>query len=199
MLSRVAPAPVGSGVSVRALPPASFKRLAATCDHYLSKGGGYEGPASRYLFDLAHEVKALLEPLQREEAFKRERLRHLEEITASWNEIFGGQPGEKARTPHGMLRTLQAQQQAIDSLSAELQAARAAAEDTEQRCRQTVAAYHQQFQEELDRQARQHAAELERRGSFSPVEAELQAALQLRLRDDSRRMLASLRPLADAV
>ena len=54
---RVAPAPLISGMSRRSLPAASFQQLSLVCDHFLGKGAGYEGPASRLLFDLAHEIK----------------------------------------------------------------------------------------------------------------------------------------------
>ena len=54
---RVAPAPLITGFSRRSLPAASFQQLALVCDHFLAKGAGYEGPASRLLFDLAREIK----------------------------------------------------------------------------------------------------------------------------------------------
>ena len=57
IMDRIAPAPVSSGISRRVLPAASFQQLSATCDHWLAKGSGYEGPASRCLFDLASEIK----------------------------------------------------------------------------------------------------------------------------------------------
>ena len=87
MPTRIAPAPIASGISVRKLPAASVDQIAKTCDHWLAKGGGdYGHPATRRLFEMAHEVKALLEPLQVEERRKDTRLHHLEEILAQWNE-----------------------------------------------------------------------------------------------------------------
>jgi hypothetical protein len=85
--ARVAPAPVASGISFRKLPPASIQSIGSCVDHYLSKcQGSYEHPAARWLFECAHDVKALAEPLRAEEARKNERLRHLEDMLSQWNE-----------------------------------------------------------------------------------------------------------------
>ena len=68
---RIPPAPIASGLSVRKLPKASVEQIARTCDHWLGKTqGGYEHPSTRYLFEMAHELKALIEPLRAEEARK---------------------------------------------------------------------------------------------------------------------------------
>ena len=68
--SRIAPAPISRGMSVRKLPRASYDEIEGVCNHYLAKtGGAYDGPASRAVFDLAHEVKALLAPAQEEVGF----------------------------------------------------------------------------------------------------------------------------------
>ena len=92
VLSRIAPAPISRGMSVRKLPRASYDEIEGVCNHYLAKvcaqrerapplasppltprplhtqtGGAYDGPASRAVFDLAHEVKALLAPAQEED------------------------------------------------------------------------------------------------------------------------------------
>lgn len=87
MPTRIAPAPIGSGVSVRKQPVASIDQIAKTCEHWLAKSGGdYSHPATRHMFEMSHELKALIEPLRAEEARKDARLHHLEEIMAQWNE-----------------------------------------------------------------------------------------------------------------
>lgn len=85
--TRLAPAPVASGISFRKLPPASVRSVGSCVEHWLSKcAGDYEHPAARWLFECCHEVKALLEPLRQEEARKATRLHHLEEMLSQWNE-----------------------------------------------------------------------------------------------------------------
>ena len=72
---------------MRTLPVASVDQIAKTCDFWLAKSSGdYGHPSTRHLFELAHELKALIEPLRAEELRKDTRLHHLEEMLAQWNE-----------------------------------------------------------------------------------------------------------------
>ena len=89
--TRMPPAPIASGISARKLPTASITQIGTTCDHWLAKsaGSGYGHPAQRGMFEMAHELKALIGPLRQEEARKDTRLRHLEEMMAQFNEVFG--------------------------------------------------------------------------------------------------------------
>ena len=48
--------------------------------------GDYSHPATRHIFEMARELKALIVPLQAEENRRATRTRHLEEIMAQWNE-----------------------------------------------------------------------------------------------------------------
>ena len=85
--SRTAPAPLITGVSRRKLPAATVSAMGDCIDHWLSKcQGEYEHPAQRWLFEMAHELKALIEPLRAEEYRKAVRLRHMEQMLSSWNE-----------------------------------------------------------------------------------------------------------------
>lgn len=89
MPTRIAPAPIGSGVSVRKLPVASVDQLHAVTEHWLAKSGGdYGHPATRHMFEMGYELQALIEPIRAEEARKDARLFHLEEIMAQWNEVI---------------------------------------------------------------------------------------------------------------
>jgi len=88
VLPRVSPHPISSGISFRSLPPPNYYELEKVCDHYLGKAQGvYETPASRYLFELAHEVKGLLGPLRHEEDRLRARVTHLEMLMRQWTEV----------------------------------------------------------------------------------------------------------------
>ncbi|KAL1508666.1 hypothetical protein AB1Y20_004762 [Prymnesium parvum] len=130
--SRVAPHPISSGLSVRALPETSFDQLSKVCDFWLLKGAGYDGPASRCLFELGHEIKALLQPLQQEEYRRKRRVQHLEQMMLQWIEVFGDSDGEslrtgeeKIRSPLAMMQMLQAQARQIQDLTDQLEHARA--------------------------------------------------------------------------
>ena len=85
---RVAPRPASSGISFRSLPLPNYHELSKVCDHYLAKAQGkYDSRASRLLFDLAHEIKGLLEPLISEEQRLRARVSHLEQLMFQWTEV----------------------------------------------------------------------------------------------------------------
>ena len=119
--SRIAPAPISRGMSVRKLPRASYDEIEGVCNHYLAKtGGAYDGPASRAVFDLAHEVKALLAPAQEEEGRRCARVRHLENLMLEWEEVFG--QGSSALTPAVVVEQLRAQSAEIGQLRARLAA-----------------------------------------------------------------------------
>ena len=88
VLARVAPRPVSSGISFRQLPPANYFELQKVLDHYLEKAKGeYTCKASRHLFDMAHEIKGLLEPLCSEDRQIRTRVAYLETLMRQWTEV----------------------------------------------------------------------------------------------------------------
>lgn len=160
--SRVAPAPVSSGVSFRSLPPATFTQIATTCDHWLGKAAGdYASPASRWLFEMAHEVKALLEPLREEEARKARRLFHLEQLLAQWNEVFGNSGEGELASPKALAVALREQSATIERLSSELESARTVGAAAEARCLDVLQQHHRAHGEELRRMAERHQQEIE--------------------------------------
>tara|TARA_B110001452_G_C15218180_1_gene422344 strand:- start:1220 stop:1780 length:561 start_codon:yes stop_codon:yes gene_type:complete len=154
--TRVAPHPVGSGISHRSLPPASIDAIVEICDHHVARSAGrYAGPVSRHLFDMANEVKGLLGPLKLEDTRRRARVFHLEQMLRSWSEVFGdgGSPGE-------MAQRMQEQDEEIDSLKQQLLDEREATRRMEGDCRQTLAQHLRAHQDELLRLEARHASEL---------------------------------------
>lgn len=163
--SRVAPAPTASGISFRTndLPRVSHRQIAATCDHFLTKcRGDYAAPASRWLFELCHEVKALLAPLFAEEQTTRARLQHLESLLYQWNEVFGAPRDDDLVSPAALAKALKEQKAANERLRADAEAASFAAIATERRCLEALAQHHRAHAQERERIAEQHAAELQR-------------------------------------
>lgn len=115
--SRVAPAPVGSGISFRKLPPPSHEAILASCQHWLSRSrGNYEHPSQRHLFMLAHEVSSLLAPLRAEHNATRARLNHLEAILLQWSEVFGAPAEGKLASPAALASELRSSQSTNESL-----------------------------------------------------------------------------------
>jgi len=63
---RVGPKGVSSGLSFRSLPSPSLKAISDVCDHYENKcSGKYTSLASRYVFQMAHEIRTQIEALQK--------------------------------------------------------------------------------------------------------------------------------------
>lgn len=161
--TRVAPSPIGSGISMRRLPPPSHEAIFASVDHWLGKArGNYEAPSSRWLFMMAHEVKALLEPLRATYATTLSRMRHLETILLQWNEVFGSPTQEKLASPAALAQELRSYQSTNAQLRSELQEARQFAELAERRCLETLRQHHAAHSAELQREREKHAAEVER-------------------------------------
>ena len=155
--SRIAPAPISRGMSVRKLPRASYDEIEGVCNHYLAKtGGAYDGPASRAVFDLAHEVKALLAPAQAEEGRRRARVRHLENLMLEWEEVFG--QGSSALTPAVVVEQLRAQSAEIAQLRARLAATEEYAVAAEAEWERVLAGHHHQHRLELERAHAQFGA-----------------------------------------
>lgn len=110
--TRTAPAPLLSGMSRRKMPPASVAAISSCVDHWMSKcTSEYEHPAQRWLFEMGHEVQALLKPLLAEEARKDARLKHLEQLLSQWNEcatpraLWWTRPRTQLATPDPSLAT----------------------------------------------------------------------------------------------
>ena len=112
-------------------------------------GGAYDGPASRAVFDLAHEVKALLAPAQEEEGRRRARVRHLENLMLEWEEVFG--QGSSALTPAVVVEQLRAQSAEIAQLRARLAATEEYAVAAEAEWERVLAGHHHQHRLELER------------------------------------------------
>jgi hypothetical protein len=162
-IPRVAPRPITTDMSFRAVPEASFTQISKVCDHWLAKSKGYHGPASRNLFEMAHEIKALLEPLSIEEARRHRRLKHLEALMVQWDEVFGqGYEGDaRLRTPLSLWQALHDQDARIAALEAELHEAYKAYTVCEENCRENLARHNRAHCEEGTRQAMRHAEALE--------------------------------------
>lgn len=160
---RVSPSPVGSGISFRKLPPASHESIMASCDHWLSKAqGNYEAPSARWLFMLAHEVKALLEPLRKEHAATCARLRHLESVLLQWTEVFDPASGSGLASPAALASQLKSQQSTNAQLREALQKAHEVTAAGERRCLELLRQHHEAHAQERERERDRHAAELER-------------------------------------
>lgn len=164
--TRIAPVEVASGISLRPedMPRTSLRQIARTCDHYLDKlRGDYTSKASRLLFELVHDVKVLLQPLDQEDSRTFARLQHLEGILAQWHEVFGAPSNDMDLvSPASLAAALQEQKSANDQLRAEAKAAISSAAAMERRCLETLALHHKAHAQERDRLVEQHAATIAR-------------------------------------
>ena len=161
--TRVPPAPIASGISHRKLPPASISQIAKCVEHWTAKAqGDYTHPSTRWMFEMSHEVKALLEPMRAEERRKDARLRHLEELLAQWNEVFGGPGVGELASPVALAQALHEQKETNQRLNDELSEVRRVASFTEQRCMQILAQHHQAHAACIEREAVRHAEEIAR-------------------------------------
>ena len=160
---RIAPAPVGSGISIRTLPIASFQKIAACADHWLAKcQGDYSHPATRWVFEMANEVKALLGPLRAEELRRMERLQYLEELLAQWNEVFGGPKSGDLASPTALAAALRDTSVANTRLRAQLDESNTLGGMYEQRCLELLRQHHAAHEAERKRDAKLHAEEIAR-------------------------------------
>ncbi|KNC48154.1 uncharacterized protein AMSG_04383 [Thecamonas trahens ATCC 50062] len=138
---RVAPEPVSSGISFRKLPRASLIELGRVCDHYEAKGAGTYGrgsKATRYVYDMAKEVRQIIRGLEEEERAASLHTQHLERIVGEWHDVFGrlGSPelaehfpaGTKL-TPASLYAKLREYAERIRSLESTLQRLSAATGD----------------------------------------------------------------------
>ena len=216
VLSRIAPAPISRGMSVRKLPRASYDEIEGVCNHYLAKvctarariatrvaaahasptphaqtGGAYDGPASRAVFDLAHEVKALLAPAQEEEGRRRARVRHLENLMLEWEEVFG--QGSSALTPAVVVEQLRAQGAEIAQLRARLAATEEYAVAAEAEWERVLAGHHHQHRLELERAHAQFGAVSYTGGGGEAAPPSPGAGLRNDLRAETRDRLERLR------
>ena len=214
--SRIAPAPISRGMSVRKLPRASYDEIEGVCNHYLAKvctarariatrvaaahasptphaqtGGAYDGPASRAVFDLAHEVKALLAPAQEEEGRRRARVRHLENLMLEWEEVFG--QGSSALTPAVVVEQLRAQGAEIAQLRARLAATEEYAVAAEAEWERVLAGHHHQHRLELERAHAQFGAVSYTGGGGEAAPPSPGAGLRNDLRAETRDRLERLR------
>ena len=159
--TRIPPAPVASTISVRQLPPASYASIIRACNHWLAKAAGdYKSPASRALFELAHEVKALLGPLRDEELRLQTRLKHLEALMLQWTEVFGEPCTGDLESPAALASALREQKATNERLREEVAAARSEAAATEARCLETLRQHHSAHTLDLERVERRHAEEM---------------------------------------
>ena len=190
--SRIAPAPISRGMSVRKLPRASYDEIEGVCNHYLAKtGGAYDGPASRAVFDLAHEVKALLAPAQEEEGRRRARARHLENLMLEWEEVFG--QGSSALTPAVVVEQLRTQSAEIAQLRARLAATEEYAVAAEAEWERVLAGHHHQHRLELERAHAQFGAVSYTGGGGEAAPPSPGAGLRNDLRAETRDRLERLR------
>ena len=203
-------------MSVRKLPRASYDEIEGVCNHYLAKvctarartatrvaaahasptphaqtGGAYDGPASRAVFDLAHEVKALLAPAQEEEGRRRARVRHLENLMLEWEEVFG--QGSSALTPAVVVEQLRAQGAEIAQLRARLAATEEYAVAAEAEWERVLAGHHHQHRLELERVHAQFGAVSYTGGGGEAAPPSPGAGLRNDLRAETRDRLERLR------
>ena len=161
--TRVAPAPIASGVSFRKLPAASIEQISRTCDHWLGKAqGSYEHPANRQLFELVHELKALVEPLRAEEARKDTRLAHLEEMLLQWNEVFRGPGIGELASPAALAKALLDYKALNERLGMEPHEAHSASAAQEEQFKATLAQHHDAWAACQKRLTLRHAEEVAR-------------------------------------
>ena len=163
--TRMPPAPIASGISARKLPTASITQIGTTCDHWLAKsaGSGYGHPAQRGMFEMAHELKALIGPLRQEEARKDTRLRHLEEMMAQFNEVFGaGLGGGDLVSPAALAEALYRYKELTVQLKGELEKAAQAEAAHQEHFKLVLSQHHDAWQADRERQSRRHAEEVAR-------------------------------------
>ena len=161
--TRVAPTPVASGISFRKLPAASIEQISRTCDHWLGKAqGSYEHPANRHLFELVHELKALIEPMRAEEARKDQRLAHLEEVLLQWNEVFRGPGFGELASPAALAKALLEYKALNERLGMELHEARTTMSAQEEHFKAMLAQHHDAWAACQKRLTMRHAEEIAR-------------------------------------
>ena len=85
---RVAPAPLGSGISFRNLPEPTLVHLTQTCQFYERKGAGNDRNVKRLLFDLSRDVQAIAYRLQDKKKTKIELSRRAREHLQDWDRCF---------------------------------------------------------------------------------------------------------------
>ena len=85
---RVAPAPLGSGISFRNLPEPTLIHLTQTCQFYERKGAGNDKNVKRLLFDLSRDVQAIAFRLQDKKKTKIELSRRAREHLQDWDRCF---------------------------------------------------------------------------------------------------------------
>ena len=154
-------------------------------------GGAYDGPASRAVFDLAHEVKALLAPAQEEEGRRRARVRHLENLMLEWEEVFG--QGSSALTPAVVVEQLRTQGAEIAQLRARLAATEEYAVAAEAEWERVLAGHHHQHRLELERVHAQFGAVSYTGGGGEAAPPSPGAGLRNDLRAETRDRLERLR------
>ena len=85
---RVAPAPLGSGISFRNLPEPTLVHLTQTCQFYERKGAGNDRNVKRLLFDLSRDVQAIAYRLQDKRKTKIELSNRAREHLQDWDRCF---------------------------------------------------------------------------------------------------------------
>jgi hypothetical protein len=97
ILHRVAPSPVSSGISFRALPEPTLVQVIKICQHHEEKaaaasasasGSASASSAARYVYDLSREVQDIIRVLSLTEDAANARVMELESILRDWNEVF---------------------------------------------------------------------------------------------------------------
>ena len=100
--SRIAPAPISRGMSVRKLPRASYDEIEGVCNHYLAKtGGAYDGPASRAGFDALETTATTsqVDPPNAVDATAKHNLPSLNPAPELAARFFGRTPLRRRRHP----------------------------------------------------------------------------------------------------
>ena len=132
MTVRVAPEPISSGVSFRSLPRATITSLLRVCEHYEGLGAGTYGhpsKATRYVYDMVREVRALVAGLEEEGSSAAEKKAQLENVVSEWDAVFGSLssaearahfPGKTKLTPKSLYNTLVRYADRITQLEATL-------------------------------------------------------------------------------
>eukprot|EP00698_Gefionella_okellyi_P006090 TRINITY_DN15553_c0_g1_i1.p1 TRINITY_DN15553_c0_g1~~TRINITY_DN15553_c0_g1_i1.p1 ORF type:complete len:304 (-),score=80.27 TRINITY_DN15553_c0_g1_i1:6-896(-) len=132
-LHRIAPAPIGSGISLRDLPYPVLSDLRKLCLHYERKAGGKyasDSRAARYLFDLSRELQGILDYIEQEDERRVKRTNHLERVVTEWDQVFGEQAGLKeGLTPKALNDELQKLRRQADELRIQLEGQRNATYD----------------------------------------------------------------------
>ena len=112
---------------------------------------------------MAHELKALIGPLRQEEARKDTRLRHLEEMMAQFNEVFGaGLGGGDLVSPAALAEALYRYKELTVQLKGELEKAAQAEAAHQEHFKLVLSQHHDAWQADRERQSRRHAEEVAR-------------------------------------